>query len=54
MKCSGLEVCRYEPAEIAAELGPAFRLRDGRRSQHVTPAGKTQSFCFGVLQRVSP
>lgn len=53
LKCSGLDVCRYDASGLARELGPAFELRSELRSQHVTPAGKAQSFGFGVFQRVA-
>ncbi|WP_437191113.1 class I SAM-dependent methyltransferase [Planctomicrobium sp. SH527] len=51
-KCSGLEVCRYDAAGLARELGPAFRLVREHPHRHVTPSGKVQSFCFAVFQRV--
>lgn len=51
-RCSGLDVCRYDAAGIASELGPAFALIDERRHTHLTPAGKPQQFQFCVLRRV--
>ena len=53
LKCSGLEVCRYDATGLAGELGPAFRQQAERRYQHTTPSGKLQNFCFAVFQRVS-
>lgn len=51
-KCSGLQVCRYDAAGLARELGPAFWLVREHAHRHVTPSGMVQSFCFAVLQRV--
>lgn len=49
--CSGLPVQRYSPEQLAAELGPAFELRDARRHLHTTPWGTTQSFQYSRLHR---
>lgn len=51
-RCSGLPVRRYEPAALAAELGPGFRLADSRRYLHHTPAGVPQWFQYSTLDRV--
>lgn len=50
-KCSGLKVCRYDTASLAAALGPRFRLIDSRRHDHVTPWGAVQRFHFGTFRR---
>lgn len=50
-KCSGLEVCRYDAAGLARELGPCFQLVSQRQHEHVTPSGAVQAFCFAVLRR---
>lgn len=50
-KCSGLKVCRYDAACLAAALGPRFRLIDSRRHDHVTPWGAIQHFHFGTFRR---
>lgn len=52
MKCSGLDVCRYDSAGLAREFGAAFQLVHQQAFQHTTPAGKKQSFCFAVLQHI--
>jgi len=52
-KCSGLPVQRYEPEDLAAELGPAFRLVESLREEHTTPAGKMQAFQYSRFQRTS-
>jgi SAM-dependent methyltransferase len=51
-RCSGLPVVRWEPGALAAELGPAFRLVESLREEHVTPAGKVQRFQFSRLVRL--
>jgi SAM-dependent methyltransferase len=50
-RCSGLHVRRYDPATLAAELGPAFALVTFARETHVTPWGKPQSFQYSVFRR---
>ncbi len=51
-RCSGLEVTRWEPDALAAELGPSLRLVESVREDHVTPAGKVQRFQFSRLVRL--
>lgn len=51
-RCSGLDVCRYDPEGLARELGPAFHRLHEHSYRHTTPAGKVQSFCFAVFQRL--
>jgi hypothetical protein len=51
-KCSGLPVVRYDEAAIAAELGPAFVLRDSRRETHHTPWQTEQRFIYFRFQHV--
>lgn len=45
-RCSNLPVCRYSPAQLAAELGTGFTLIDALRETHVTPAQGEQRFVF--------
>lgn len=45
-KCSGLEVCRADAADLAALLGPAFTLEASEREVHLTPWGKDQAFLY--------
>lgn len=52
-RCSGLPVMRYDPATLAATLGPSFRLIEERRHTHTTPWGSTQAFQFSVLRRTA-
>lgn len=46
MKCSGLEVRRYDAASLLAEFGPAFRLVESSLEMHDTPFGTTQQFVY--------
>jgi SAM-dependent methyltransferase len=51
-KCSGLDVCRYGPETLAAELGPGFEPVKDLIETHRTPWGKPQQFYYGVFKRV--
>lgn len=47
LKCSGLDVARYEAPSICAELGPDFQLVEQLDETHVTPWSTEQKFsCF--------
>ena len=50
-RCSGLEVVRYSPATLSAELGDAFELREARGEDHLTPTGVVQHFIYCLLRR---
>ena len=50
-RCSGLEVARYTPEGLAAQLGDAFALVRGFGDLHHTPAGREQRFSVAVLRR---
>ena len=50
-RCSGLEVVRYSPDELAAELGAKFRLVASDREEHRTPRGGVQPFTYGLFRR---
>jgi len=50
-KCSGLPVCRYDAHSLAATLGADFRLVHQHEYSHLTPAGKSQLFTFGVFRK---
>lgn len=52
LKCSGLDVCRYDATLLASELGTQFKLVRDVAHTHTTLAGKPQKFCFGLFQRV--
>jgi 2-polyprenyl-3-methyl-5-hydroxy-6-metoxy-1,4-benzoquinol methylase len=54
-RCSGLDVARYSPEALHAELGSGFRLVKSVQEEHSTPSGKTQPFTYGLWQaEVSP
>ena len=46
LKCSGLEVARYDASAIAAELGEGFRLLEQVDETHTTPWGTEQKFSY--------
>ena len=52
MRCSGLDVVRYDANSLHAEFGANFRLISSSRHLHVTPLGTTQQFmyCHCILQ----
>ena len=50
-RCSGLLVARRSAEDIAALLGPAFRLVEQRQERHITPGGGEQAFDWALLQR---
>jgi SAM-dependent methyltransferase len=52
IRCSGLEVIRYDAESLHAEFGAHFRLISSSRNTHETPLGATQQFlyCHCVLQ----
>lgn len=50
LKCSGLEVVRYDEASIAAELGPSFVARGSRKETHTTPWQTQQQFLYFHFQ----
>lgn len=52
-RCSGLPVCRYDAAGLAAELGPAFRLVGSTRELHRTPFATEQAFTFCHFQALA-
>ena len=52
-RCSGLEIVRYGPTELAAELGPEFELCEHRTRVHTTPRGGSQDFLHARFARVA-
>jgi SAM-dependent methyltransferase len=46
LRCSGLDVIRYDPDKLHGEFGPAFRLVEHLTEQHQTPAGAIQQFVY--------
>jgi len=52
-RCSGLDVVRYSPQSLLAELGGDYELVESRDELHVTPSGAEQAFMYCLLQRVA-
>jgi SAM-dependent methyltransferase len=46
MKCSGLDVVRYDAESLHAEFGIHFRLLDSSKELHHTPFGTIQQFLY--------
>ncbi len=53
-RCSGLDVARYAPEELQAELGAWFRLLSSHREEHHTPDGRTQAFSYCLFRTGDP
>jgi SAM-dependent methyltransferase len=51
-RCSDLDVCRYNAASMAAELGEGFSLVKKARETHMTPWDTPQAFFYGMFRRV--
>jgi SAM-dependent methyltransferase len=51
-RCSGLDVHRWSPEGLAAELGPGFAPVESTNEAHVTPGGATQHFIWCRFRRV--
>jgi len=46
MKCSGLDVVRYDADRLHDQFGPHFRLVESTTELHRTPTGTTQEFLY--------
>lgn len=46
IKCSGLEVVRYDADSLHSEFGVRFRLIESSKELHRTPSGTTQQFLY--------
>ena len=53
VQCSGLAVCRYDRASLAAAFGPDFTLQDAEMETHTTPSGKPQQFLHARFIRAA-
>ncbi len=49
-RCSGLDVVRYSPATLYAEVGGDFRLIEALDEDHRTPANAVQQFLYCRFQ----
>lgn len=50
-RCSGLPVVRYSVEELAEEFSENFDFLSFLRDDHMTPAGRNQSFIFALFQK---
>jgi SAM-dependent methyltransferase len=50
VRCSGLNVSRYSPDGLHAELGEGFELIDSVREEHRTPTGAAQAFVYCLFR----
>jgi 2-polyprenyl-3-methyl-5-hydroxy-6-metoxy-1,4-benzoquinol methylase len=50
-RCSGLDVVRYSPESLGAELGQEFELVESRSEIHRTPSGGEQKFVYCLFRR---
>jgi hypothetical protein len=46
LKCSGLEVMRYDADSLHDQFGARFRLIESSQELHETPQGATQQFLY--------
>ena len=53
VQCSGLAVCRYDSASLAAAFGQGFTLQDAEMETHTTPSGKPQQFLHARFIRAA-
>jgi len=50
-QCSGLDVSRYQPGDLAAIFGANFSMQHSLQQDHHTPWGAMQRFTWVVLRR---
>lgn len=50
VKCSGLDVVRYDAQSLHAEFGARFHLVESSKEFHVTPSGTEQQFLYCRLR----
>jgi SAM-dependent methyltransferase len=53
LKCSGLEIARYDEAGIRAQFGSGFEFRSQKNEVHATPWRTEQKFSYFVFSRKS-
>jgi hypothetical protein len=51
-QCSGLDVKRYSPEALLAELGSSFELLETVNETHQTPFGTEQKFIYCDCRKV--
>ena len=52
LKCSGLDIERYSPEKMKAEIGDSFELVNSVNEIHVTPSNKEQKFSYFYFKKV--
>lgn len=52
-QCSGLEVRRYDPEQLAQQCGPGFQLTHSERHVHITPRNVQQNFLYSTFRRTA-
>ena len=52
-RCSGLDIVRYSPQTLQAELGKGFRLIEALEEQHQTPFNTTQKFIYCRFEKIA-
>ena len=52
-RCSGLDIVRYSPQTLQAELGKGFRFIEALEEEHQTPFDTTQKFIYCRFEKVS-
>ena len=52
VKCSGIEVRRYDEEGMKTLLGQGFEVLEIFRTDHITPSDKNQNFIFGIFRRL--
>jgi 2-polyprenyl-3-methyl-5-hydroxy-6-metoxy-1,4-benzoquinol methylase len=50
-QCSGLDVCRYSPSQLANTFSDFFELENSEYEEHLTPSGAVQHFTWVTLRR---
>jgi hypothetical protein len=51
VKCSGLDVERYDIEKMQQTVGTGFELVTSFREDHITPFGTTQNFLYAYFRR---
>lgn len=54
LKCSGLDVVRYDEASMKSEVGKGFELVKSCHELHKTPWNAEQKFTYFLFKRVTP
>jgi SAM-dependent methyltransferase len=52
-RCSGLQVRRYDPDQLAEQCGPGFELTQSERHVHITPRNVRQNFLYSTFRRAA-